>query len=59
MRSMAATAQSSLPLPEISCVNPLLYRPALEQLFAEHERADHAEFFARAYPGAVAEGAKA
>jgi hypothetical protein len=36
-----------------------LYRPALEQLFAEHERADHAEFFARAYPGAVAEGAKA
>jgi hypothetical protein len=56
---MAATAQSSLPLPEISCVNPLLYRPALEQLFAEHERADHAEFFARAYPGAVAEGAKA
>jgi hypothetical protein len=56
---MAATAQSSLPLPEISCVNPLLYRSALEQLFAEHERADHAEFFARAYPGAVAEGAKA
>ena len=56
---MAAAVQSSLPLPEISCVNPLLYRPALEQLFAEHERADHAEFFARAYPGAVAEGAKA
>ena len=59
MRPMAATAQSSLPLPEISCVNPLLYRSALEQLFAEHERADHSEFFARAYPGAVAEGAKA
>ena len=59
MWSMAATAQSPLPLPEISCVNPLLYRSGLEQLFAEHERADHAEFFARAYPGAVAEGAKA
>ena len=56
---MAETVQSSLPLPEISCVNPLLYRSALEQLFAEHERADHSEFLARAYPGAVAEGAKA
>ena len=56
---MAAGVRTSLPLPDISCVNPLQYRSALEQLFAEHDRADHAEFFARAYPGAVAEGAKA
>jgi hypothetical protein len=56
---MPSTAQPSLPMPEISCVNPLSYRSALEQLFADHGRADHSEFFARAYPGAVAEGAKA
>ena len=56
---MSGGTQTTLPLPEISCVNPLLYRSALEQLFAAHDRADHAEFFARAYPGAVAEGAKA
>ena len=56
---MPSTARPPLPMPEISCVNPLNYRSALEQLFADHGRADHSEFFARAYPGAVAQGAKA
>ena len=56
---MSAAGLTSLPIPEISCVNPLQHQRALEQLFAEHERADHSEFFERAYPGAVAEGAKA
>lgn len=56
---MASALRTSLPMPDIACVNPLEYRSALERLFAEHDRPDHAEFFARAYPGAVAEGAKA
>jgi hypothetical protein len=56
---MPSGGQTSLPMPEISCVNPLSYRSALEQLFADHGRAEHSEFFARAYPDAVAEGAKA
>ncbi len=56
---MPATADTSLAIPEISCVNPLAFQRGLEQLFADHGRPDHAEFFTRAYPGAVEEGAKA
>lgn len=52
------TSNAKLPLPEISCVNPLLYERGINQLFVDNERTDHPEFFARAYPGAVAEGAK-
>lgn len=59
MTNTATAPVASLPLPEISCVNPLAYRAALAQLFADDGRADHAEFLERAYPGAVAEGAKA
>jgi hypothetical protein len=59
MTQTATVRPAALPMPEISCVNPLEYRAPLVQLFAEDGRADHAEFLERAYPGAVAEGAKA
>jgi hypothetical protein len=45
-------------MPEISCVNPLLYEDGLKKLFVANERPDFPEFFERAYPGAMAEGAK-
>lgn len=38
-------------------VNPLEYERELKQLFAANDRESYAEFFGRAYPGAVAEGA--
>ena len=59
MTQTATVRPAPLPMPEISCVNPLEYRAALAQLFADDGRADHAEFLERAYPGAVADGAKA
>ncbi len=55
---MKPNAKPSLPMPEISCVNPLLYESGINQLFVDNERTDHPEFFARAYSGAVADGAK-
>lgn len=59
MTNVATATAPPLPVPEISCVNPLAYRDRIVQLFAEDGRADHAEFMDRAYAGAVAEGAKA
>lgn len=59
MTNLASASPTSPPIPAISCVNPLPYRGPLAQLFAAEGRADHEEFLERAYPGAVAEGAKA
>ncbi|MGH9941910.1 MAG: hypothetical protein ACRD9R_06075 [Pyrinomonadaceae bacterium] len=56
---MPSSAKPSLPLPEISCVNPLLHADGLKRLFVENERTDYPGFFDQAYPSAVAEGAKA
>jgi len=55
---MKPNAKPSLPMPEIACVNPLLYESGINQLFVDNERTDHPEFFTRAYPSAVAEGGK-
>lgn len=52
---MATSTRSPI---EIHRVDPLAHSVALKALFAAHERADFADYFDRAYPDAVREGAQ-
>ena len=42
----------------IACVNPLDHAAEIKQLFVAHERPEFPAYFDRAYPDAVADGAR-
>src|SRR5260370_26517878 len=55
---MAAPRAQVAPPLTFTCVNPLDHADEIKQLFLAHERPEFPAFFDRAYPEAVAAGAR-